>query len=74
MMRYGDVAETSAAGSGSRECQTTADALCLLYILYASKNKYTVSSHIIPYHLAQPRALDYEQSISHSFNPIHNFW
>ena len=25
----GDVAETSAAGSGSRECQTTTDALCL---------------------------------------------
>ena len=32
LVRYEDVAETSAAESGSRECQTTTDALCLYFV------------------------------------------
>ena len=69
-MRYGgglgDVAETSAAGSGSRECQTTTDALCLLFFFYvpgASKN-LTIYHTIIQF-LHNPAALDYNN------NPYH---
>ena len=56
-----DVAETSAAGSGSRECQTTTDALCLYFV--STKVYHTILS--IPLSiLEQPGALDYN-------NPYH---